>query len=260
MDAPIHIEFALADRIEGTDISPRTIGLSQFNEYNQQVEAFILGSEKVKLDRVQVEILDGSYVLRAVFLSASALLASLQSDLALLHRQDSLGEVDPKRAKVMETWQSRAKATPGLRYEIRPGGLPLPGIRIDGESDYRVGDVVPWVQVEKYLFGQLVDMGGAQKTNVHLKLEDTGKIIIVGASQDYLRSQEANRLYHRVLLHVAAEQHSRTGEMRNARLIAFMDYDPAYDEEALDRFADAGAKAWADVPDAARWVRELRGA
>jgi hypothetical protein len=32
-----------------------------------------------------------------------------------------------------------------------------------------------------------------------------------------------------------------------------------YDEEALDRFAAAGAIAWADVPDAAQWVRELRG-
>jgi hypothetical protein len=30
-------------------------------------------------------------------------------------------------------------------------------------------------------------------------------------------------------------------------------------EEALDRFAARGAKAWADVPDAAEWVRELRG-
>jgi hypothetical protein len=34
---------------------------------------------------------------------------------------------------------------------------------------------------------------------------------------------------------------------------------PAYDEDALDRFAAAGAIAWADVPDAAQWVRELRG-
>ena len=30
-------------------------------------------------------------------------------------------------------------------------------------------------------------------------------------------------------------------------------------EQALDRFAEAGRKAWADVPDAAEWVRKLRG-
>ena len=38
-----------------------------------------------------------------------------------------------------------------------------------------------------------------------------------------------------------------------------VDYAPVYDEAALDRFAAAGRKAWADVPDAAQWVRELRG-
>ena len=68
-----------------------------------------------------------------------------------------------------------------------------------------------------------------------------------------------NRLYHKALLQVRAEQHFRTGELRNVQLIAFVDYQPAYDEAALDRFAEKGEQAWADVPDAARWVRELRG-
>ena len=31
-----------------------------------------------------------------------------------------------------------------------------------------------------------------------------------------------------------------------------------YDEAALERFIEAGRKAWADVPDAAAWVRNLR--
>ena len=34
---------------------------------------------------------------------------------------------------------------------------------------------------------------------------------------------------------------------------------PRYDEEALNRFAEVGRRAWADVPDAAQWVRQLRG-
>jgi hypothetical protein len=32
-----------------------------------------------------------------------------------------------------------------------------------------------------------------------------------------------------------------------------------FTEEALDRFTAEGKKAWADVPDAAEWVREQRG-
>jgi hypothetical protein len=38
-----------------------------------------------------------------------------------------------------------------------------------------------------------------------------------------------------------------------------VDYRPVYDEEAMRRFEEEGTKAWADVPDAAAWVREIRG-
>jgi hypothetical protein len=34
---------------------------------------------------------------------------------------------------------------------------------------------------------------------------------------------------------------------------------PAYDPEELKEFVADGTKAWADVPDASGWVRELRG-
>lgn len=35
---------------------------------------------------------------------------------------------------------------------------------------------------------------------------------------------------------------------------------PAYDPEELQKLQEQGAKAWAGVPDAAEWLRELRGA
>jgi len=252
------IEFVLHGKLDGVEITPHTIGLSQFNEYNRQVEDFLRGSEKLKLDQVHVKIQEGSYVLRTA-ISAALALTSLETDLKLMERQDVLGELDPKRMEVVQKWQSRAKATPDLSYEVRPSGKMLPKIRISYETDYRVGDVIPWVEVEKYLFGKIVDMGGAQKANVHLKLESGGRPVLVGASQDYLREQEENRLYHKVLLHVSAEQHFRTGDLRNIRLISFVRYEPRYNEEALDRFAAKGAEAWADVPDPVQWVRELRG-
>lgn len=49
------------------------------------------------------------------------------------------------------------------------------------------------------------------------------------------------------------------GELRHIQLVAFMDYQPAFSAEALDRFATRGAEVWRDVPDAAEWVRQVRG-
>jgi hypothetical protein len=247
----------LHGKVEGLEISPRTIGLSQFNEFNQQVEVFIGGSQKLKLDQVHVEIDQGSYVLRALL--PAVVLSSLEPDLKLMARQDVLGELDIKRAEVVQRWQTRAKNAPDLSYEVRPEGDALPKVRISRETDYHVGKIVPWVAVEKYLFGQVVDMGGMQKANIHLKLDRGGKTLLIGSSQGYLREQVENRLYHRALLHVRAEQHFRTGDLRNIQLISFVDYQPTYNEEAFDRFTARGAEAWADVPDAARWVRKVRG-
>ncbi len=257
MSETASIEFVLHGKVEGLEISPRTIGLAQFNEFNQQVEVFIGGSQKLKLDQVHVEIAQSSYVLRTLL--PAVILSSLEPDLKLLARQDVLGELDIKRAEVVQKWQARAKNNPDLSYEVRPEGDALPRVRVNRETDYRVGEIVSWVAVEKYLFGQVVDMGGMQKANIHLKLDRAGKTLLVGASQGYLREQVENRLYHKALLHVRAEQHFRTGELRNIQLISFVDYQPAFNEEALDRFAAKGAEAWADVPDAAQWVREVRG-
>jgi hypothetical protein len=50
------IEFVLRGKVDGLEITPRTIGLSQFKEFNRQVEEFIGGSQKLKLGEAHVEI------------------------------------------------------------------------------------------------------------------------------------------------------------------------------------------------------------
>src|ERR1017187_2211836 len=82
------IEFALHGTVEGQEITPRTIGLSQFNEFNQQVEQFIGGNQKLKLDQVHAEIAQSSYILRALL--PVVVLSSLEPDLKLFARQDVL--------------------------------------------------------------------------------------------------------------------------------------------------------------------------
>lgn len=251
------IEFFLRGKVSGVQLTPRTIGLSQFNEFNQQVEAFISGSQKGKQNETHVEVAEGSYKLR-VTLAAVASVA-LQPDLALMAREDTLGELDPKRAEIIAKWQASARRDDGFEYEIKPDSVDLPRVLVTKTTDYRIGAVIPWVTVEKYLFGVIEDMGGAQKANIHLRLRDSGQAVIVGASQDILRDQSENRVYRKALLRVKAEQHFKTGQLRNIRLVAFEDYAPSYDEAALNAFFDQGAKAWRDIPDSVAWVREQRG-
>ena len=102
-----HIEFVLRDKVEGVDLTPATIGLARFNEFNQQVEAFVAGSERLKPEDVQVVVGEGSYKLTTLL--STVLLAGLEPDLQALQREDSLGEIDPKRAEVVAKWQARPR-------------------------------------------------------------------------------------------------------------------------------------------------------
>jgi hypothetical protein len=257
MSSEPKIEFVLRDRVDGVEITPATIGFSRFNDFNQQVEDFIAGSEKLKLDEVHVGIEKGSYKL--ITLLPFTVLAALEPDLHSLQRQDSLAEIDPKRADVISKWQARSKGNPDLHFLIRPVGVNAEPIELSSNTNFRMGEIVPWVKVEKYLFGTVLDMGGVQKANVHIRLDDSGQIVRIGSNQGYLKNQTENRLYKKVLARVEADQHYRTGQWRNLRLLSFEDYEQKYDPEALDRFIESGTRAWKDVPDAAGWVRELRG-
>jgi hypothetical protein len=51
-----------------------------------------------------------------------------------------------------------------------------------------------WVPVEKYVTGQVVDLGGTNKANVHVVTSD-GTPVIVDATQDLLFKEEKNHLY-----------------------------------------------------------------
>ena len=251
------IAFVLRGKTDGVEITPQSIGISLFNQFNTEVENLVAGTDKLGLDECHVQVKEGSYAL-VVGLSPISF-ASLSHDLELLKRQDTLGEIDPRRAEVIARWQSRVKSSSSFIYEIRPQAKDIPRVRISSESDFHVGNVAPWITIEKYLYGQIVDMGGANKANVHLRLMDSNKIIKVDTTQYYLQKQSANRLYHKALLQVRAEQHHKTGAVRKYELIGFADYEPKYDEDALDRFAKEGKKAWQDVPDGPHWLRELRG-
>jgi hypothetical protein len=252
------VEFVIHGKINGVEITPQTIGFSLFNQFNQEVEDFLKGNQKnLKLSEVHVRIEDGSYKLVPIL--TAAVLTAVAPDLQTLKQEDSLGEIDSTRAEIVTKWQKRAKYESGLTYEIKATGDLEAKVSISKTTDYHVGRVTPWVQVEKYLFGRILDMGGAKTANVHLAIEGQPKALVVDTTEDLLRDQKENRIYHRALLRVRAEQNIHTGDLRDLHLMEFADYEPRYDEAVLNNFIEAGTKAWADVPDAVAWVRELRG-
>jgi hypothetical protein len=258
MGMPSHIAFRLRAKVKQAEITPATIGFSLFNQFNSEVEEFLAGSQRwLPLDDVRVEIQDGSYLLRVAL--PAALAAALEPDLLKLHSENSLGDIDPKRAAVIERWQKRARVNPDYRVCIESPEPAFTPIQITRDTDFHTPDEDDWVAIEKYVVGTVVDMGGTTSANVHLVTEASGKRLVAASTENFLRDQQENYLYRKVQVHVAAQENVKTGELRDIRLISFIGKGPSYDEAELEAVIDKGTRAWASVPDSAEWLRNVRG-
>lgn len=258
MPKPAPVEFALQGKIDGEEISPKAVPFGLMTKFHEEVAALIAGSNsKAGLGEAMVEVRQGSYALAITL--PDTLAESFDADMKRLEAEDALGEVDPKRAEVIEKWQERVQGDAGLSYVVRPekGRLFRP-LSITPRSAFRRVTEPQWVAVEQYLVGEIVEAGGSSRTNVHLRIKDLAETLIIDTSTEQLREEE-HPLFHEKVLHVSAEQNLRTGKLRKLKLLGFVNYKPAFDPKAFARMTEAGAKAWAGVRSASGWVRDIRG-
>lgn len=246
------LHFALDDRINDVPVDPGHVPLALLGQFHHEVTDFLTGSQhEIDPASVIVSIQPGS-----LMLVASGLLAAsgLWADIQQLQNPAALGLIDPKRATVVERWQKAARAHPHRSYRLADArNLAL--IRVDSASDFRNQVEAAWVAVEKHLSGIVVDWGGKTRANVHLDTADAG-VLTIAASQHLLAAEPENRLYKPAMLHVAAEENLRNGQLRNLRLLGFVEHAAQWDAEAFARQVDKGTQAWANVPDG--WLEELR--
>lgn len=248
------ITIALTDHTAGFEATPDRVRLGDLAGFSSDVATFLRGEDKdVDTNALEVAVRKGSLAIETVPLLYAP---SLFRDLRTLLGGELLDNLDAKRREVMERWQKTARQTKQVAYRISAPFLDRP-IEINAESDYHADDADQWVQVERYVRGEIQDLGGVTKANAHIKLPD-GRTLKVTTERDVLRNDTVNRLYKLAMLRIKAEYNVLTRELRNARLVEFVEHASTVDEEALTRLTRRGAVAWKDVPDATAWVDELR--
>jgi len=249
------LRFKLFERVGEAEVSPSSIPLPLLKQFADEVGSFLTGSRKViELASVPVGLRQGSLEFEVPGLPDDL---DLWSDLEILREQDSLQSIDRARAGVMEKWQDASRKRPTRSYAIEPDRNGA-RVQVTAQTSFRHGADSPWFRAERYLRGSLYESGGKKSPNIHLQLE-SGQSIPISATREQLRDEKQNRLYHEVLVRVSVEQHRDSGELRNARLIRFEDYRPAFDPEKFAAFVEEGSRAWRDVDDPVAWVRNQRG-
>jgi hypothetical protein len=249
------IIIALTDQSAGFEATPDRVHLGVLANFSADVATFLRGEDKeIDTSTLEVAVRKGSLAIETAPLPASP---NLFRDLRTLLSGELLDSLDAKRREVMERWQKSSRQSTQVSYRISAPFLDR-SIHISAETDYHADDADQWVQVERYVRGEIQDLGGITKANAHIKLPD-GRTLKVTTERDVLRNEAVNRLYKLAMLRIKADYNVLTRELRNARLVEFVDHSSTVDEESFSRLTRKGAAAWKDVPNATVWVDDLRG-
>lgn len=249
-----NILFALHDESGGYAVSPQRVPLSSLRAFTSEVADLLRGESAASdLTHVEVAVVAGSLALSTAPLADPGLWADLKS----LAHTELIDSLSPRRRKVIERWQMLVRRQRDMRFEIHSAGLTKPVV-VSAASDYRADDADQWVRVERYVRGDIEDLGGAGTPNAHIRLPD-GRRLTVETDRAVLRDDKLNRLYKPAMVRITAEYNVATREYRNARLVEFVEHEPRFDEREFGRLTARGAKAWKDVGDAQSWVESLRG-
>jgi hypothetical protein len=248
------VDFSVEDELEGKPLTPDNMNLPILRAFLEEVETFAKGDVPgITLNESRVKIEEGS--LKVKMLLGAALAFSIQSDLEKLKETGDLDQIQPRRAQVIEKWQSRAEKASKRSYSVHGGDLK---VKITSESHFEHGNEKSWVNVEKYFTGKVYNAGGKQEPNVHVELEN-GETLRIDATEQQLSGVKDNVLFKARTLRVQAQQHLRTKALRDLRLIEFIPYASEVDEEGLAALWKKGAEAWKHVESATEWVEKLRG-
>jgi hypothetical protein len=248
------IRIVLHDESAGYEVTPDRVPLSLLRTFAKDVDELLRGdSGELDTSELEVAVVKGSLGI----LTAPTANPGLLQDLQRLAASELIDAISARRRVVVERWQKAARGAKRLRFEIGAAFLSS-SIVISADTDYRADDADQWVRVERYVRGEIEDMGGHKNVNAHIRLPD-GKTLVVDADRNVLRDEKVNRLYKPAMVRISAEYNVVTREYRHARLLEFVEHDASIDEKGLERLLQRGAKAWQDVPDAGVWVDELRG-
>jgi len=255
----VKLQFRVKDEVLGEDLSLDNLSLTILSEFTSQVATFVKGSSKVDLGEIKTSVKNGSVAIQLE--NSSGLLNDVLRDYELARTMGLVDEVDPRRIVIIEQWQTLAKRNESRAYElslfdeVKKTFTNI--LNITKNSNF-VLKLTNWVDVEEYVYGKVYDMGGKNKPNVHIELEN-GNTLKIDSEVSLLAKDNINRLYQKQLVRISAQKNIATKELRNEKLISFEHYDPTFDEESFNAIVKKGRLAWKSIASPSEWVESLRG-
>ena len=247
-------------RIQGTkgqkELSPDNYDISEIIALLHNTENLLFPSDKKHRPPITYSLESGS--VRNILKTSLQVVIGFNALLYQINETQSIEFLDYRTAKAFEVFQEMAVKN-NYVVEISTSLEKSNKLHVAINTEFYKSESV-WVETELYLYGEIVDMGGKNKSNIHLSTEEFGTVLI-NTPKEILKSYDENYLYKRYGIRAIGKQNIETGEIDKTSLnfkeIIF--YPTSYDERYLFRLIKKAKQSWTEIADIDEWLRELRG-
>lgn len=248
-------EIQVAAFKEGNSLKAAILDIREIKELLEIVEDLIYPFSK---HRPAIHYTFDENNLRHIFHIGIQALMELNANLEMVAKEQSIDFLGLKSAQALERIQNTAnskKYSFQLKTTIKNKEFCL---NINPTTTYK-RTKEPWVESEMYFYGEITNIGGKNKSNLHLLTEEFG-IVLIETPKSFFIHQNQNLIYRKFGFRVAVKQHSTTGELDRTSLkfIELVPYQPQFNEDYLNQKIQKSSPKWKDIqPDL--WLNELRG-
>jgi HSP20 family molecular chaperone IbpA len=253
MNEMSNIEFIIRGKYNNSEISPSNIPLSLLEDFTSDIYNLLNSIPEITKDDISVSIEKGSFKIKTII--ALIAINTIQVDILTLTETKNFNTINKKRSDIFENWINKSKAQNTLEFEIKLNNKKSYIFNSKTEIIRNVNEI--WSNSELYVYGELIDIGGASSSNMHIR-QDDGKILVINCTKNDLEKQKENRIYQNVAIRVKADQNIKTGEIKNLFFVEFIDYNPEYNEEEFLKLVEKGKNSWKDIDNHIDWIRKLR--
>ena len=260
MESPGSLYIKINGEVNGEPLTPRNYDVREIMDMLPIALDLLFGADKKSRPQVAYSLEEGS--VKHIFITALQVTLSAASALERAQEMGTLHDIDPVRAQAVEKLQSLA-IRKARTYEVGANSTSIRPLTITPATSFKAPVIIRhWYETEVYLYGQLVDMGGAQKSNIHLLTEDRG-IITLPCNKEYVESIDYNPVYKMCSIRAVGKQDALTDEIDydSLKVIEIRPHNRSfYNSDYIDSLSRQATENWlGEISDPDKWLKELRG-
>jgi len=251
------IEIRIDGKKGEIPISPEIYDISEIRNIIDNVERILFPHDRKNRPTISYEIKEGS--IKHIFKTSLQAIIGFNAILGQIQQKNNLEFLEYTTAQAFHALQETAKKQ-NYKFDISTSLETSSHLIIDSTTNYLLPEC-EWVEAEFYFYGDITNMGGKSKPNVHVSAPGIGSFIIE-TPKNVLSEYSGNPLYKPLGVRAIGRQNPVTGELDpgSLKFKDFVDYLPKYDEKYLNSLMDKAEETWVDIDDPDEWLHELRGA